>query len=576
MKAIAVSPGYAHGKVFILQDEVNWNNISLQTNDVPGEVSKFNLAIQKSAAEIKELILQFKGSNQKDQADIFEAHALMIEDPEVLEQTIGLVQTQAMSAAWAYKKTSDGYAQMLAALDDEYLKERAADVRDIAGRVLKHLLGKAQENLKELPLGSILVARDITPSQISLLDAKQVGVSVMGIITEMGGKTSHTAIIARALEIPSVAGVQGILEQVENGTEILFDGVTGQIKIQPTLEDIKDFNFKKNQFEAQKKDLLSFRRLKSETHDKRTVRLAANIGGVSDVFSLISNDAEAVGLYRTEFVFLDRNRVPSQEEQFQIYREVFEKLGERHCIIRTLDIGGDKQLEGLSMDQELNPFLGLRGVRLCLREQNIFKDQLKAILRAAVGHSVGIMVPMISNIEEILETKKIIKECQSELRACGQKFSEGFKFGVMIEVPSAAMIVDFISRHVDFISIGTNDLTQYICAVDRLNDKVEKLYNPYNPGFLRTMNSILSAARKNNLHVGICGSLAHEEFLVPLFIGMGVDELSMTSQHILQTRKLVRSLNYQDCQKLVEEVLQLETSAEIKAKIQAGKSKEKA
>jgi phosphotransferase system enzyme I (PtsI) len=567
MKAIAVSPGYAHGKVFILQDEVNLSHISLQTNDVPGEVSKLNLAIQISVAETKKLILRFKESNQKDQAEIFEAHALMIEDPELLEQTIRLIQTKTMSAAWAYKKTSDDYAQMLAGLEDAYLKERAADVRDIAGRVLKHLLGRVQEDLKQLPPGSILVALDITPSQISLLDATQVGVSVMGLITEMGGKTSHTAILARALEIPSVAGVRGILGQIENGTEILFDAVVGQVKIRPTPEDIQDFNRKKARFEEQKKDLLSFKNLKSETQDKKQVQLAANIGGSADLASLISNDAEAVGLYRTEFVFLDHNRIPTQDEQFRIYREVFEKLGSRHCVIRTLDIGGDKQLEGLSMDQELNPFLGLRGVRLCLREKNIFKDQIKAILRAAEGHSVGIMIPMISNIEEIIETKKIIEECKTELRESLQKFSADFKFGVMIEVPSAAMIVDFISRHVDFISIGTNDLTQYVCAVDRLNDKVEKLYNPYNPGFLRTMNTILDAARKNNLHAGICGSLAHEELLVPLFIGMGVSELSMTSQHILKTRKLVRGLNYQDCQKLVEEILQLETSAEIKAKL---------
>ncbi len=567
MKAIAISPGYAHGKVYILQDQVNLSHVSLQTSDVPGEVNKLNSAVQNSVTEITKLISQFRASNQKDQADIFEAHALMIEDPELLDQTTSLIRNKNMTAAWAYKKTSDDYAEMLARLEDEYLKERAADVRDIAGRVLKHILGTAQESLKQLPLGSILVAHDITPSQMSLFDAKQVGLSVMGIITEMGGKTSHTAILARALEIPAVAGATGLLEKIENGTEILFDATTGEIKIQPSSEQIRDFNHKKSQFENQKKDLLSLKSLKSETKDKRQIQLAANIGGIADLPSLISNDAEAVGLYRTEFVFLDHNRVPSQDEQFHIYREVFEKLGSRHCIIRTLDIGGDKQLKGLSMDQELNPFLGLRGVRLCLREKSIFKDQLKAILRAAEGHSIGVMIPMISNIEEILETKKIIEECKTELRASHLKFSNDFEFGVMIEVPSAAMIVDFISRHVDFISIGTNDLTQYVCAVDRLNDKVEKLYNPYNPGFLRTMNSILNAARKNNLPAGICGSLAHSDLLVPVFIGMGVTELSMTSQHILQTRKLVRSLNYQDCQKLAEEVLLLETTAEIKAKL---------
>lgn len=567
MKAIPVSPGYAHGRAFILQDPLNLGSISLQTSDVSGEVTKLGLAVQNSIEDIKKLILQFRESNKQDQADIFEAHALMIEDPELLDQTHNLIRNEKMSAAWAYKKTSSDYAKMLAGLDDEYLKERAADVRDIATRVIGHLLGQTPPDLKQLPPGSILVAQDISPSQISLLDAEHVGVTVMGIITELGGKTSHTSILARALEIPALAGVRGIIEKLENGTEILFDATIGEIRVRPTAEDLKDFLQKKNRFENHKKDLRNFKNLKSETTDKKQVQLAANIGGVADLASMISNDAEAVGLYRTEFVFLDRNRVPSQDEQYRAYREVFEQLGSRHCIIRTLDIGGDKQLEGLSLDQELNPFLGLRGIRLCLHETQIFKDQLKAILRAAHGHSIGIMIPMVSNIEEIIQTKKILEECKAELRALNQVFSDDFAFGVMIEVPSAAMIVDLISRHVDFISIGTNDLTQYVCAVDRLNDKVEKLYDPYNPGFLRTMNSILTVAQKHNLHAGICGSLAHDEALVPLFIGMGVSELSMTSQHILQTRKLVRNLCYEDCRALVEEILQLETSAEIKSKL---------
>ena len=561
MKAIAVSPGLAIGRVQKIPEQVGLDHVAREASQSDVEIEKLEVAVHKSLEEMKEIVARFEDSGQTDQAEIFEAHAMMIEDPEVIDKTVLLIREHKLSAAWAYKDTSEEYVRMLGGLEDEYLRERATDVRDIASRVLGHLLGHQGFDFKSIPEGSILVAEDITPSQMAMLDSKLV----CGIVTEMGGKTSHTAIIARALEIPAIAGARGILNQVKDGSLILIDAMSGEIEIEPSSERRERFEKKRDELSKAKKDLQQFKNMKSETKDKRAIRLGANIGGPLDISSLIENDAEAVGLYRTEFVFLNQNRIPTSEEQYKIYRKVFEDLGTKHCIIRTLDIGGDKKLEGLSVATEMNPFLGLRGVRLCLEEKAIFKDQLKSILRAAVGHSVGIMVPMISNIEEILQTKAILEECKKELEKDKLQFSKDYEFGVMIEVPSAAMIVDLIARHVDFISIGTNDLTQYVCAVDRLNDKVEALYDPFNPGFLRVMNQVLGSAFKAKLHSGICGSLAHSELLVPLFIGMGVDELSMTSQHILSTRKLLRGLSYEECRVLVSEVLSLETSAEIKS-----------
>ncbi len=561
MKAIPVSPGLAMGKVYKMPEQKNHSHIPRIVENSEVELQKLNLAISNALLEMKEIVSRLNKSSQNQQAEIFEAHALMIEDPELVDRAKDLILQGKLSAVWAYKEASDEFAGMLAGLEDSYLRERAADVKDIASRVMAHLLGQKSINLENVPPNSILIAEDISPSQMASLNPKLV----KGIITELGGKTSHTAIIARALEIPALAGASGIMAQVEDSNLVLLDALSGEIEIEPSIESCLAFEKKIQELSKSKAELNQYKNLKSETRDKKCILLGANIGGHLDIPSLIENDAEAVGLYRTEFVFLNHNRIPSRKEQYQAYREVFEALGTKHCVIRTLDIGGDKQLEGLSVAAEMNPFLGLRGIRLCLQERGIFKDQIKAILMAGLGHSIGIMIPMISNIEEILQTKSVLNECEQELKAEGKLFCQDYQFGVMIEVPSAAMIVDLIAKHVDFISIGTNDLTQYVCAVDRLNDKVEKLYDPFNPGFLRIMNRILSAASEVQLHSGICGSLAHSELLVPLFIGMGVNELSMTSQHLLSTRRLVRSLSFVDCKLLVKKVMSFETSFEIKS-----------
>lgn len=564
LKGIAVSPGYAQGSVFFLSTPTVLDRMQKQTiADPSAELIKLNQSLQQACEEIQTLAEQLKSTGRSEQAEIFEAHVLMVQDPEIFEGTKHLIETQNISAYQAYGQMSEQYVQMLEKIDDEYLRARAVDVKDISERVLRILSGQKAMDLSQIPAGTVIVAHDVTPSQMALLDVKKVN----GFITEIGGKTSHTAILARSLEIPAISGVAGAIGLLQAQDQILIDALKGEIVINPSREEVNLFQLKKMQFEETKKKLGSLAGLASVTKDGREITLAANIGTIHDLPSLVTNDAEAVGLYRTEFVFLDKKTLPTEQEQFVIYKDIFDQLKGKKCVIRTLDIGGDKQVAALPLPHEMNPFLGLRAIRLCLQEKNLFKEQLRAILRAAVGCPVGLMIPMISSIEEILETKKVIEECKQELRSQGLAFSNEIEFGVMIEIPTAALMVDLIARHVDFISVGTNDLTQYMCAVDRLNSRVEALYNPYNPGFLRALNFIFQAANKGQIHSAICGSLAHSELLLPVLIGMGVQELSMTAQHILGTRKMIRELNYEKCQRLVTEVLQLETTDAIQNKL---------
>jgi phosphotransferase system enzyme I (PtsI) len=420
-------------------------------------------------------------------------------------------------------------------IEDEYLRQRATDLEDIQTRVLQNLT--QQEKDLAFHEDVILFAKDLTPSQTASLDLR----FVKGFITEMGGKTSHSAILARALEIPAVMGVPR--ENLKNSKHVLLNAQDGSITIEPSTIDLEIFQKRSLDFINSKKEFLSLKGQKTKTRDGKYVELAANIGTAKDLPSVLENDAEAIGLYRTEFVFMDEKEMPSEEKQFQIYKEVFQKFPKK-CIIRTLDIGGDKKLPYLHISEEMNPFLGLRAIRLCLKEKDLFKNQIKAILRAAHFHNdIWIMIPMISRLEEILETKKIFKECEEELAQNQTEFTKNYKFGVMIEVPSAALIIDEICEYVDFISIGTNDLIQYTCAVDRMNSSVENLYDPFHPGFLKLMAMIIKGAKAKNKFVGICGSIAHKKELVPYFVNWGVDELSMTAQHILPTRKLIASLD---------------------------------
>lgn len=556
VKGISVSEGFAKGRIKFLETAFEVEAL-FQGSDI--ELQNLKKAIENSKQQVQELVQKLR-DHKPAEAEIFEAHILMLEDPEILNQVQSKIQNESVSSVAAYKATLDEYIQIFSSLEDAYMRQRATDLKDIQTRVLANLSSKGL-GLNNLTFDEdvLLFAEDLTPSQTASLDLT----FVKGFITQFGGKTSHSAILARALEIPAVTGISKT--QLSENSYALLDALDGTLKLNPSKVEESSFQSLANDFTEHKKEFLQYKNQKSETIDHHVVELAANIGNFKDLESVKENDAEAVGLYRTEFVFMDQKEMPSEETQYAIYSEVFENLSPKKCIIRTLDIGGDKKLDYLKMPEEMNPFLGLRAVRLCLQQPQLFKNQIKAILRAAQTHEVWIMIPMISKIEEIIATKKIFQECKDELGSLNIPYSDNYKLGVMIEIPSAALMIDKICDYVDFISIGTNDLIQYMCAVDRMNTSVECLYDPYHPGFLRLMKTIIHGAKAKSTFVGICGSVAHKTDLVPYFVGLGVDELSMTAQHVLPTRKIIRNLQCRECVKLTDAIDQASTSEETRA-----------
>lgn len=558
MKGNSASPGIAIGSaLLILEEELV----------IPQYVSTFELeearlgqAIERCKHELTILKEKTLANLGEDKAQIFEAHIMILQDPELLKKTLKKIKTESVNAEFALDAVAKQFIAMFESMEDAYLKERAADIRDVTSRLLYTLLKKTKISLENLPGPVILVARDLTPSQTASMDRK----NVIGFLTDIGGKTSHTAIMARTLEIPAIVGLHDISSKCKSGDQIAFDGETGEVAINPSADELTLFNKKHEQNLKYKKELHSLVGLKTETKDGVHIELAGNIGTPNDLEAFDRNDGEAIGLYRTEFLFMDRTSMPTEEEQFHSYAAVIKGLKGKNCIIRTLDIGGDKKLDYLHIGEEANPFLGYRAIRICLKETEMFKTQLRALLRASVYGPLSIMFPMISSLEETLAVKKIVEEVKVELKEKNINFSNEIQLGIMIEIPAAAVLSDILADHVDFFSIGTNDLTQYTCAVDRMNEKIEHLYNPYNPGLLRLIHMTIKNARAKNKMVGICGSMAHQKDLVPLFVGMGVSELSMSAMHILPTRKIIRDLKFTECEKLVAEFLKLGTADEIK------------
>jgi phosphotransferase system enzyme I (PtsI) len=558
IKGNSASPGIAIGPALLIIEEELVIPQYVSTFEL--EEARLGQAIEKCKHELTELKEKTLLNLGEDKAQIFEAHIMILQDPELLKKTLKKIKAESINAEFALDAVSKQFISMFEAMEDAYLKERAADIRDVTSRLLYTLLKKTKISLENLPGPVILVARDLTPSQTASMDRK----NVIGFLTDIGGKTSHTAIMARTLEIPAIVGLHEITSACKSGDQIAFDGESGEVCVNPSSEELARFNKKHAQNLEYKKELHSLVGLKSETLDGVHIELAGNIGTPNDLEAFDRNDGEAIGLYRTEFLFMDRTSMPTEEEQFHSYAAVIKGLKGKNCIIRTLDIGGDKKLDYLHIGEEANPFLGYRAIRICLKETEMFKTQLRALLRASVFGPLSIMFPMISSLEETLAVKKIVQEVKDDLTAKGISFSSEIKLGIMIEIPSAAVLSDILADHVDFFSIGTNDLTQYTCAVDRMNEKIEHLYNPYNPGLLRLIHMTIKNARAKNKMVGICGSMAHQKDLVPLFVGMGVSELSMSAMHILSTRKIIRNLKFSECEKLVAEFLKLGTADDIK------------
>ena len=554
----SASSGIAIGKALVILH----NDIKIEeglTTVPENELKRLMDAIQTAKGELTSLhdrVLQEMGA---DKAAIFEAHLMILEDPEMIEATTDLIKNQKFKATYALDQVAKQFISIFHSMDNEYMKERAVDVKDVTDRILRIMLGIKVYDLSALKEDVILVAKDITPSEMATLKREHV----LGLITEIGGKTSHTAIMARTLEIPAIVGLKDATKLILNNEMIAFSGDAGEVFQSPDEKTLTHFKRQKTDDELLRKELKNFIGQKSSTLDNHTVKLEANIASVIDTEVAMKNDAEGVGLFRTEFIYMNRNTAPSENEQFEIYKAVLEKMQKRPTVIRTLDVGGDKEISYLKIAKEDNPFLGHRAIRYCLDNKDIFKDQLRALLRASVYGHLQIMFPMISGLEEVLLAKEILDECKLELDKNGISYSKTVKIGIMIEIPSAAIMSDLLAQHVDFFSIGTNDLIQYTCAVDRMNEKVHHLYDPFHPAVLRLISQVISAGNKAGIEVAMCGEMASNQKLTEVLLGMGLTHFSMTPSAILKTRKTIRNLDYKKAQIKAAKVLTLSSGKEI-------------
>ncbi|MFY7991771.1 MAG: phosphoenolpyruvate--protein phosphotransferase [Bacteriovoracaceae bacterium] len=554
----SASSGIAIGKALVILH----NDIKIEeglTTVPENEMKRLMDAIQTAKGELTSLhdrVLQEMGA---DKAAIFEAHLMILEDPEMIEATTDLIKNQKFKATYALDQVAKQFISIFHSMDNEYMKERAVDVKDVTDRILRIMLGIKVYDLSALKEDVILVAKDITPSEMATLKREHV----LGLITEIGGKTSHTAIMARTLEIPAIVGLKDATKLILNNEMIAFSGDAGEVFQTPDEKTLTHFKKQKTDDELLKKELKNYIGQKSSTLDNHTVKLEANIASVIDTEVAMKNDAEGVGLFRTEFIYMDRNTAPTEDEQYEIYKAVLEKMQNRPTVIRTLDVGGDKEISYLKIAKEDNPFLGHRAIRYCLDNKGIFKDQLRALLRASVYGHLQIMFPMISGLEEVLLAKNILEEAKQELQLRDISYSKTVKIGIMIEIPSAAIMSDLLAQHVDFFSIGTNDLIQYTCAVDRMNEKVHHLYDPFHPAVLRLISQVISAGNKAGIEVAMCGEMASNQKLTEVLLGMGLTHFSMTPSAILKTRKTIRNLDYKKAQSKAAKVLALSSGKEI-------------
>lgn len=559
-KGTGASPGIALGRALVIEhSELVIEKKTIENIDE--EIQKLESAVKVSKEEltkVKEKALDELGEHE---AEIFEAHLLVLEDPELIGSAISKIRDEKVNADYALNEIKEMFVAMFESMDNEYMRERAADIKDVTNRVLRHILGIKVVDLAGLDEEVVLIAHDLTPSDTATMNKNMV----LGFLTDIGGRTSHTAIMARTLEIAAVVGLNDITKKVKDGDYIVFNGDTGEVIVNPYEETKAKYASLKEEFEEYRKSLELLKGQASITTDGRHVELAGNIGSPNDVEGLIKNDAEGVGLYRTEFLYMDKeDSFPTEEEQYEAYKAVLEGMNNKPIVIRTLDIGGDKELPYFEMEAEMNPFLGYRAIRLCLDRKDIFKTQLRALYRASVHGKLRIMFPMISSLEELLDAKEVIKEVLKELDAENIAYSNDVEVGMMIEIPSAAVISDVLAKHVDFFSIGTNDLIQYTCAVDRMNQKISHLYNQFNPAVLRLIKMVIDNAHKEGKWVGMCGESAGDQRMIPILLGFGLDEFSMSPISILPARKLITSLSYADMQKFADEVLAMGTAKEIK------------
>ncbi|QEY93122.1 Phosphoenolpyruvate-protein phosphotransferase of PTS system [Bacillus amyloliquefaciens] len=538
LKGIGASAGIAIAKAYRLEEPdltVEKKNIA----DAAAEVSRFDEAIVRSKEELEKIKEHALKELGQDKADIFSAHLLVLSDPELLNPVKEKISTDSVNAEFALKETASMFVTMFESMDNEYMKERAADIRDVTKRVTGHLLGVEIPNPSMISEEVVIVAEDLTPSDTAQLNRQ----FVKGFTTDIGGRTSHSAIMARSLEIPAVVGTKAATGTIENGVTVIVDGIDGDVIIDPSSETLKKYEEKHSAYLAQKAEWAKLVNEPTVSKDGHHVELAANIGTPDDVKGVLENGGEAVGLYRTEFLYMGRDQLPTEDEQFDAYKTVLERMKGKSVVVRTLDIGGDKELPYLQLPKEMNPFLGYRAIRLCLEEQEIFRTQLRALLRASTYGNLKIMFPMIATVNEFKQAKAILLEEKEKLVEAGVAVSDDIEVGMMVEIPSTAVIADQFAAEVDFFSIGTNDLIQYTMAADRMNERVAYLYQPYNPAILRLITLVIEAAHKEGKWVGMCGEMAGDEIAIPILLGLGLDEFSMSATSILPARTQISKLS---------------------------------
>ena len=531
-----------------------------EISDIEAEIQRFRSAVDRTIADTERMAQDLASRAGEKEAERMQGHMLLLADPMLTGEIENAVRNEMVNSETAIENVCNMYAEMFASMGDELMQQRAADMRDIKTRMQRSLMGIQSADIASLPAGSILVARDLTPSMTAGINPANVA----GIVTELGGRTSHSAILARALEIPAVVAVTGLLAGVRDGDAIVLDGSSGDVYVNPDEETRKAFAGRRTQLADEKKELERYIGMPSVTRDGIRVEIAANIGRPEDVDKVLQYDGEGIGLFRTEFLFMDREEMPTEDEQLAAYRRVAEAMDGRPVIIRTLDIGGDKEIPYMGLEKDENPFLGYRAIRFCLdRKEDVYKPQLRAILRASAYGNIRIMIPLVTCIEEYRQARALVEEIKGELDSRGIPYKRDIQVGIMVETAAASLIADIFAREVDFFSIGTNDLTQYTMAVDRGNKKVSYLYSAFNPAVLRSIRHIISCAREAGIMVGMCGEAASDPLMVPLLLAFGLNEFSMSASAILRTRRLVTGYSVKELQAVADEAMSFSTAAEI-------------
>lgn len=559
INGIAASDGVAIAKAYLLvEPDLSFTNEKV--TDTDAEIRKFRNALEASIIELTKIRNNAEKQLGPDKAAIFDAHLLVLDDPELIQPIEDKIANEKVSAPEALDEVTSQFITIFESMDNEYMRERAADIRDVSKRVLAHLLGVELPNPSMIDESVVIVGNDLTPSDTAQLNKE----FVQGFVTNIGGRTSHSAIMSRSLEIAAVVGTKSITKEVKQGDMVIVDGITGDVIVDPTEDELIAYQNKRERFFEDKKELQKLRDAETVTIDGEHAELAANIGTPDDLYGVMENGAEGIGLYRTEFLYMGRDQMPTEDEQFEAYKKVLETMKDKRVVVRTLDIGGDKELPYLNLPKEMNPFLGYRAIRLCLDQQDIFRTQLRALLRASVYGKLNIMFPMVATINEFRDAKAILLEEKENLKNDGHDISDDIELGIMVEIPSTAALADIFAKEVDFFSIGTNDLIQYTMAADRMSERVSYLYQPYNPAILRLVKQVIEASHKEGKWTGMCGEMAGDETAIPLLLGLGLDEFSMSATSILKARRQINGLSKNEMSELANRAINCATQEEVK------------